>query len=120
MTALNAQPEARAVARYLHIGPRKVRIVIDLIRGKSVQEALQILRFVPKRSAKAVEKVVRSAMANATNNFDMNEDRLYIAEAYADQGPVMKRYQPRARGQAYPILRRTSHLTIVLRERKEA
>ena len=112
-------PEARAVAKNVHIAPRKVRIVIDLIRGKSVEEALQMLQFIPKRSAKAVEKVVRSAAANATNNYDMNEDRLYIAEVYADQGMVMKRFRPRSRGQAFPILRRTSHITVVVRERKE-
>lgn len=112
-------PEARAIAKNLRIAPRKVRIVIDLIRGKSVEEALQTLRFIPKRAAKAVEKVVRSAAANAVNNYDMNEDRLYIAEIYADEGMVMKRYRPRARGQAFPIMRRTSHVTVVVRERKE-
>lgn len=113
------RPEARAVARYLRISPYKVRIVLDLIRGKSVAEALNILRFTPKRAAGVVAKVVKSAAANATNNFDMDEDRLYVAETYADQGPVMKRFQARARGQAFPIMKRTSHITVVVREREE-
>ncbi|MDI3298960.1 MAG: 50S ribosomal protein L22 [Bacillota bacterium] len=111
--------EAQAVARYVRIAPRKARIVIDLVRGKSVQEARTLLRFVPKRASKIVEKVIRSAAANATHNYNMDEDRLYIHRAYVDGGPVMKRIHPRARGQAFPILKRTSHITVVLRERGE-
>lgn len=111
--------EARARASHVHIAPNKVRIVLDLVRGKSVEEAQAILRFTPKRAARIVSKLVKSAAANAVNNYHMDEDRLYIAEAFADGGPVMKRIQPHMRGQAFPILRRTSHITVVLREREE-
>lgn len=111
--------EAKAVARFVRIAPRKVRIVIDLIRGKSVDEALAILRYVPKAASEVVEKVVKSAAANAEQNHDMKADRLYISEAYVDQGPTMKRYHPRQRGQAFPILKRSSHITVVVREKKE-
>ncbi|MBX6378089.1 MAG: 50S ribosomal protein L22 [Clostridia bacterium] len=110
--------EARAVARYVRIAPRKVRIVIDLVRGKPVDEALHILKFVPKRASKVVEKVVRSAVANATHNYGMDEGRLYIARAFVDEGPRLKRIHPRARGQAFPILKRTSHVTVVVKERE--
>jgi large subunit ribosomal protein L22 len=108
---------ARAVARYVRIAPRKVRIVVDQIRGKSVDEALALLRFIPKRAAPVVAKVVKSAAANAENNFDMDRRSLYVAEAYVDQGPTLKRFHPRQRGQAFPILKRTSHITVVVRER---
>lgn len=111
--------EAKAVARFVRIAPRKVRIVIDLIRGKSVDEALAILRYVPKAASEVVEKVVKSAAANAEQNHDMKADRLYISEVYVDQGPTMKRYHPRQRGQAFPILKRSSHITVVVREKKE-
>lgn len=111
--------EARATARHILIAPRKVRIVVDLIRGKGVGEALSILRFVPKRASVTIEKVVKSAAANAEHNLDLNRDSLYIAEAYVDQGPTMKRFHPRQRGQAFPILKRTSHITVVVREKEE-
>ena len=111
--------EARAIARYQRIAPRKVRVVLDLIRGKDVDTALQILRFVPRRASRIVEKVVRSAVANAQNNYDMDPRRLYIHRVYADQGPMLKRLMPRARGVAYLIRKRTSHITVVLRERGE-
>jgi len=112
--------EAKAVARYIRISPRKVRIVIDLIRGKSVHHALAILKHTPKAASAPIEKVLRSAMANATHNYDMDEDKLYISRAYVDQAPTMKRYHPRQRGQAFPILKRSSHITVVVAERKEA
>lgn len=111
--------EARAVAKYIRISPRKVRQVVDLIRGKDLSEALAILQFVPKRSAQPVEKVVRSAAANAEYNHEMDPDALYVAEAYVDQGPTLKRIMPRARGMADRIRKRTSHITVVLREREE-
>lgn len=114
-----AKREARARARYVRIAPRKVRIVIDLVRGKPAQEALNLLRFVPKRASRVVAKVIRSAMANATHNYEMDEGRLYIAEAYVDEGPALKRIRPEMRGQAFPIRKRTSHVTVVLRERGE-
>ena len=111
--------EARAVARFVRVSPRKARQVIDLVRGKPVGEALTLLRFTPKKAARIVEKVVRSAVANATNNHDMDEDRLYIARAYVDEGPRLKRWRPRARGRAYPIRKPTSHVTVIVTERKE-
>ena len=109
--------ETRAVAKYIRITPRKVRIVLDLIRGKNVAEAFAILKFTPKAGADVVEKVLRSAVANAENNFDMDADKLFVKTAYADQGPTLKRIHPRARGQAFKILKRTSHVTIVVDEK---
>lgn len=108
---------AKAVARYVRISPRKVRPVVDLVRGKSVDEALAILKFTPKRASAPVAKVIRSAAANAEHNYDLNRDNLYIAAAYVDQGPTWKRYQPRAYGRANLIRKRTSHITIVVQER---
>ncbi|MEW6275410.1 MAG: 50S ribosomal protein L22 [Bacillota bacterium] len=108
---------AKAVAKYVRISPRKVRQVVDLVRGKSVDEALAILKFTPKRASGPVAKVIRSAAANAEHNYDMNRDNLYIAAAYVDQGPTWKRYQPRAYGRANIIRKRTSHITIVVQER---
>ena len=108
---------SKAIARYIRIAPRKVRIVIDNIRGKNVNEALAILKFTPKSAAPVITKVVKSAVANAVHNFDMDESALFIAEAYVDAGPTLKRAQPRQRGRAFPILKRSSHITIVLRER---
>lgn len=111
--------EARAVARFVRLSPRKARQVVDLVRGKPVGEALTLLRFTPKRAARIVEKVVRSAVANATNNHDLDEDRLYVAKVYVDEGPRLKRWRPRARGRAFPILKPTSHVTVIVAERKE-
>lgn len=111
--------EARAHARYVRIAPRKVRVVVDLVRGKPAKEALTLLRFVPKRASRTVAKVIQSAMANATHNYEMDEGRLYVARASVDEGPAQKRIQPRMRGQAFPIRKRTSHITVVLRERGE-
>lgn len=110
--------EAKAVARYVRIAPRKCRVVIDLIRGKHVDEALSILRFVPKRASVPIAKVVKSAAANAEHNYNLNRDRLVITKAYVDQGPTLKRYHPRQRGQAFPILKRTSHITVVVAEKE--
>ena len=109
--------EAKAVAKYIRIAPRKARVVIDLIRGKNVAEAFAILKFTPKAGADVVNKVLKSAVANAENNFDMNVDALYVAEAYVDQGPTLKRIHPRSRGQAFKILKRTSHVTVVVKEK---
>ncbi len=110
--------EARAVSKYIRIAPRKVRQVVDLIRGKKVKEALAILKFTPKRASTAVEKVVKSAAANAEHNLEMDKDMLYIAEAYVDQGPTLKRYNPRAMGRADLMRRRTSHITVVVKEQE--
>ena len=109
--------ESKAVAKYVRIAPRKVRVVMDLIRGKNVAEAFAILKFTPKVGADVIEKVLKSAVANAENNFDMNVDKLYVSSAYVDQGPTLKRIHPRSRGQAFRILKRTSHVTVVVEER---
>ena len=109
--------ESKAVAKYVRIAPRKVRVVMDLIRGKNVAEAFAILKFTPKAGAEVVEKVLRSAVANAENNFDMDVDKLYVKTAFADPGPTLKRIHPRSRGQAFKILKRTSHVTIVVDEK---
>ena len=109
--------EAKAVAKYIRVAPRKVRVVMDLIRGKNVAEAFAILKFTPKVGADVIEKVLKSAVANAENNFDMNVDKLYVSSAYVDQGPTLKRIHPRSRGQAFRILKRTAHVTVVVEER---
>ena len=109
--------EAKAVAKYIRSAPRKVRVVMNLIRGKNVADAFAILKFTPKAGADVIEKVLKSAVANAENNFDMNVDKLYISSAYVDQGPTLKRIHPRSRGQAFSILKRTSHVTVVVAER---
>ena len=109
--------EAKAVAKYVRIAPRKVRVVMDLIRGKDVAEAFAILKFTPKAGADVIEKVLKSAVANAENNFDMDIDRLYVSTAFVDQGPTLKRIHPRSRGQAFKILKRTSHITVIVEER---
>ena len=109
--------EVKATAKYIRIAPRKVRIVLNLVRGKSVADALAILKFTPKVGADAVEKVLRSAIANAENNFDMDVDRLFISSAFVDQGPTLKRIHPRSRGQAFKILKHTSHITVAVNEK---
>lgn len=111
--------QARASARYVRMSPRKVRQVVDAIRDKDVGEALAILTLTPRSASVVIEKVVKSAIANAENNYDMDPDSLYISECYVDQGPTLKRIRPRARGMADRIRKRTSHITVVLREREE-
>ena len=110
----NADKRPRAIARYIRISSRKVKIVIDLIRGKSVREAEAILRYTPKAATEPVLKLLNSAVANAENNPELNRDDLYVAEVYANQGPTLMRYRPRAHGRASRIRKRTSHITIVL------
>ena len=112
-----ANNEARAIAKYIRISPRKVREVVDLIRGKDVREALAILKYTPRRASVPVAKVVQSAAANAEHNYEMNKDSLYVAECYVDQGPTIKRFQPRAMGRADLLRKRTSHITVVLKEK---
>lgn len=109
--------EAKAVAKYIRIAPRKIRVVMDLIRGKNIGEAFAILKYTPKVGADVIEKVLKSAVANAEHNNDMNVDNLFISAAYADQGPTLKRIHPRSRGQAFKILKRSSHVTVVVKER---
>ena len=109
--------EAKAVAKYIRIAPRKIRVVMDLIRGKNIGEAFAILKYTPKVGADVIEKVLKSAVANAEHNNDMNVDNLFISAAYVDQGPTLKRIHPRSRGQAFKILKRSSHVTVVVKER---
>ena len=108
--------ETQAVAKYVRIAPRKVRRVVDLVRGQYVDEALRTLQFLPNRAARHVGKVIQSAAANAENNFAMDMENLKITTAFVDQGPTMKRIQPRAMGRAYRILKRSSHITVVVGE----
>jgi large subunit ribosomal protein L22 len=108
--------EGRAVLRNVRVSSRKAKLVIDLIRNKKLDEAYAILRYTPKRAAGILEKLLKSAEANAVNNNGLNRDNLYVAEIYATQGPTMKRIRPRAHGRAYRINKRTSHITVVLRE----
>ncbi len=109
--------EAKAIARHIRIAPRKIRVVIDLIRGKNIGEAYAILKYTPKIGSEVLLKVLESAIANAEHNYDMNSDKLYVAAAYVDQGPTLKRIHPRSRGQAFKILKRSSHVTVVVKER---
>jgi large subunit ribosomal protein L22 len=109
--------EAKSIAKYIRVAPRKVRIVMDLIRGKNVGEAFAILKFTPKVGSEVIEKVLKSAVANAEHNYDMNADKLYVSAAYVDQGPTLKRIHPRSRGQAFKILKRSSHVTVIVKER---
>ena len=111
--------ETKAVAKYMRISPRKARQVIDLVRGKEISEALGILKNTPKKAAGMVEDVVNSAVANAEHNHGMYAEDLYISEAYADEGPTLKRIRPRAMGQASPINKRTAHITIKVSDQKE-
>ena len=104
----------RASAKYVRISPFKVRIVLDIIRGKGLREAVAILENTPKSACEPIKKVLLSAAANAENNLGMSRDNLFIAKCYADQGPTLKRVMPRAQGRAFRILKRTSHITIVL------
>ena len=110
----NADKRPRAVAKYVRVSPRKVQIVIDLIRGKQVDDALAILMDTPKSAAPVVEKLLNSAIANAENNLEMSRENLYVAEVYANQGPTLKRYWARSHGRADLIKKHTSHITIGL------
>lgn len=109
-------PEAVATLKNARISARKVKIVADLIRGKDAKEALAIVKFTPKASSEIIEKLLKSAIANAENNHGMKSNNLYVAEIYANQGPTMKRIRPAAKGSAVRIRKRTSHITIVVRE----
>ena len=114
----NAEKRPHAVARYIRISSSKVRVVVDLIRGKSVREAKAILLYTPKAASEPVLKLLNSAIANAENNLDIPADTLYVAEVFANPGPTLKRFRPRARGSAARIRKRTSHITIILDQAK--
>ena len=109
--------EARAELRQVRISPRKVGIVLDLIRNKPVEIAFATLKNTPKSACEPLEKLLKSAVANAENNNQMNPENLYVAECFANKGPTMKRVKPRAQGRAYRIEKRMSHITVVLNER---
>ena len=109
--------DVKAVARTVRVTSRKAKLVLDLIRGKDVKEAAAILKFLPNKAARITAKVLKSACANATHNFQMDEEKLYVKACYADEGITLKRYMPRAKGSASPIMKRTSHITVVVNER---
>ncbi len=106
--------EARAVTRNVRISPQKVRPVMDLIRGKPVQRALSVLQYMPQKAAVEIARTIKSAAANAENNFDMEPDDLIVKTIFADEGPALKRFMPRARGSANRIRKRTTHITVIV------
>ena len=108
--------EAKATAKYVRISPRKARIVADIIKGKPVEDALNILKYTPKKAARIINKVLNSALANAEQNYTLDVDNLYVKQVRIDGGPSWKRIQPRAMGRAYRILKRTSHITVIVDE----
>ena len=110
--------EAKASLRHARISPRKVQIVLDLIRNKPADQAMAILRHTPKAACEDLQKLLKSAMANAENNHNMDVSRLYVAECFVCPGPILKRIRPRAQGRAYRVLKRTSHVTLVLKEKE--
>ncbi|CBH22313.1 50S ribosomal subunit protein L22 [Acetoanaerobium sticklandii] len=109
--------EAKAIAKYVRTSPRKAGQICSLVRGKNVEEAIAILKYMPQKSAGIIAKVVKSAAANAENNMNMDPKKLYVSEVYANQGPTLKRFMPRAQGRATGIRKRTSHIGVVVRER---
>lgn len=109
--------EARAIAKYIRMSPLKVGVVLNLIRGKNVNEAFAILQYTPKDAAVVINKVLKSAVANAENNLNLDLSKLYVAEAHVGQGPTLKRFRPHAQGRAFRIKKRTSHVTLVVKER---
>ncbi len=108
--------EAKALARQIRISPQKARLIADLVRGKDVAEAINTLRFMPKKGARIMRKVIESALANASQNETIDVDTLYVKKVFIDGGPMLKRIMPRAQGRANRILKRTSHITVVLDE----
>ena len=110
--------EAKASLKFARISSRKVKIVADLLRGKNVDEALSIVKFTPKASSEIIEKLLKSAIANAENNHGMKQSDLYVAAIYANQGPTLKRYKAGPQGRAFPIKKRTSHISVVLKEQE--
>lgn len=109
--------EARAIAKYVRMSPMKVGVVLDLIRGKDINEAFAILQYTPKDAAVVINKVLKSAVANAENNHDLDLEKLYVAQTFVGQGPTLKRFRPHAQGRAFRINKKTSHITVVVKER---
>lgn len=112
--------EARAVARYVRVAPRKARLVVDLIRGKKIDDARAILKFSPRAAAEIVEKVLNSAVANAERNLHIKSEDLIVGSTFVDEGPTLKRIRPRAMGRAFRINKRTSHITVIVKQREGA
>jgi large subunit ribosomal protein L22 len=110
--------EVRAIAKHIRISPQKVRLVLDTIKGKPVNEALAMLRFMPQKATGPVSKALKSASANAENNFNLDPDDLVVVRVSADEGRTLKRYRPRARGRVNQILKRSSHVTVVVSEKE--
>lgn len=110
--------EARAYLRYVRIAPRKVQIVLDLIRNQPIDKAMAILKQTPKAASEHLEKLLKSAIANAENNHHMSKEALYVSECFVCPGPTLKRIRPRAQGRAFRVLKRTSHITLVLKEKE--
>ena len=115
----NRDRRPHATAKYIRVSTRKAQVIVDLIRGKSVKEAEAILQYTPRTATEPVMKVLKSAIANAENNLELNRDDLFVAEAYANQGPTLMRYRPRAHGRASRIRKRTSHITVILDQKAE-
>ena len=111
--------EARAILKYARISPRKVKIVLDLIRNQDADKAMAILKFTPKAACEYLEQLLKSAIANAENNHNMDVSKLYVAECFVGPGPTLKRIRPKDHGRAHRILKRTSHITLVLREKED-
>lgn len=109
--------EGRAIAKYVRMSPIKVGVVTGLIRGKNVKEAFAILQYTPRAAAVEINKVLKSAVANAENNFALDTDRLYVSEVYVGQGPTLKRFRPMDHGKAFKILKKSSHITVIVKER---
>ncbi|RVW04390.1 50S ribosomal protein L22 [Rhodococcus spongiicola] len=114
MSTETQNPTAKAVARHVRVTPMKARRVVDIVRGKSVDEALAILKFAPQSAAEPVAKVIASAAANAQNNLNLDPSTLVVATAYVDEGATLKRFQPRAQGRAFRIRKRSSHITVIV------
>lgn len=112
--------KVKAKTKWVRSAPRKLQRVADLIRGKTAVEALAILKFMPQKGARILSKVIKSAVANAKNNYKLKEDGLFISEAYINKGMVMKRFHPQSRGRAFPIKKRTAHVTVCLTSREDA
>lgn len=112
-------PEVRAVAKWIRTAPRKLRLVADMVRGKKASEAVTLLDFTNKRAARTLNKVIKSAIANAENNHELDTNKLVVSQLYVDQGPMFKRYLPKSRGRATPVLKYGSHITVVVRQRQE-
>ena len=109
--------EGKAIAKYVRMSPIKVGAVTDLIRGKDVKEAFAILEYTPREAAVAIKKVLKSAVANAENNFALNSDNLYVSDVFVGQGPTLKRFRPMDHGKAFKILKKKSHITVIVKER---